>query len=401
MSPEIPIEKPKYFAQIDALRAIAVCMVIYSHWAGYHHLWNDDVYWFNGEIGVQLFFVLSGFLITGILLDAREHAQSSGLESASLLKPFYVRRFLRIFPVFYATLALTFIAGHPDVRQSLAWHATYLSNFYFALRGEYLGDVSHFWSLAVEEQFYLVWPFILLFVPMRRLLGVIVMCMCLAPLFRYIAAFILGFNEVTVNVIPLSSLDTLAGGSLLAILKRSNAPNIRGEMILEKLPWISLVCAGCYFAMRSFIPIPNGYESLALFIARILLVVTLMGIVLVCSNGVKGPLKRVLEWSPISFIGRISYGIYIFHFFVPWLTSQIFTRLGYLPSNELGMYGYLLINLIVLLFMAVVSWYFLEKPLNDLKKYFPYVSMAKGSTPSTLSWFMRPYFRIVGKTRIP
>lgn len=399
MSSISPAIKPNYFAQIDALRAIAVSMVIYSHWAGYHNLWNDDVYWFNGEIGVQLFFVLSGFLITGILLDAREYAKSARLESAHLLKPFYIRRFLRIFPVFYATLALTFIVGHPDVRQSLIWHVTYLSNFFFAIRGEYLGDVSHFWSLAVEEQFYFIWPFIILFVSKRYLFQVVVICMCLAPLFRYTAAFIWGSNEVTVNVIPVSSLDTLAGGSLLAVMKRGYGRAYRGGSILKNLPWISLASGCSYIALRSFIAIPDGYEAIALFIARMLLVVTLIGIVLVCSNGVKGKLKYVLEWSVLSFIGRISYGIYIFHFFVPWFTSKVFVRIGYLPWKELGMYGYLLINLLVLLLMAVVSWYFFEKPLNDLKKHFPYVSQTKINT-STFSWFLRPYMRFVEKNRL-
>src|SRR5687768_1429660 len=171
MKGAIPNLQGSYFRQLDALRALAVSMVIFSHWPGYHHdMWSDDLFWFNGEIGVKLFFVISGFLITGILLDERIKADQNDLGKASLLKTFYIRRFLRIFPLYYATLFVAFVLGHPDVVASWKWQVTYLSNFFYAMRGEYLGEVSHFWSLAVEEQFYFVWPLIILFVPKKWLL---------------------------------------------------------------------------------------------------------------------------------------------------------------------------------------------------------------------------------------
>ena len=102
------IQHPNYFRQLDSLRAIAVSMVIFSHWAGYHgYLWTDDLFWFNGEVGVKVFFVISGFLITGILLTERFDSEKRNIEKSAQIKVFYVRRFLRIFPIYYLTLFVT------------------------------------------------------------------------------------------------------------------------------------------------------------------------------------------------------------------------------------------------------------------------------------------------------
>ena len=108
--------------------------------------------------------------------DHRHPARASASESdrAGALRAFYIRRALRIFPAFYLTLALAWWADLPLVRESLAWHAAYLSNVYTFVRGEWPGAISHFWSLAVEEQFYLVWPWLIVFAPRRWLVPGIV-----------------------------------------------------------------------------------------------------------------------------------------------------------------------------------------------------------------------------------
>ena len=158
MAPASKASPSGYLRQLDSVRTIAVAMVIATHWIP-----KATTFWFNGGMGVKVFFVLSGFLITGILLDARGQADQSGVGRTAVLKNFYARRFLRIFPLFYATLALTFLLGVPTVRQFIWWLMFYLGNVLLALHGQWLSGIAHFWSLAVEEQFYLVWPVLILF----------------------------------------------------------------------------------------------------------------------------------------------------------------------------------------------------------------------------------------------
>ena len=132
-----------------------------------------------GEWGVQLFFVLSGFLITGILLRCRGDEDAGG--KISRMRQFYVRRFLRIFPLFYAVLFAAALLNIRPVRETLLWHVSYLSNLQMALAGGWSGPVSHFWSLAVEEQFYLLWPCLILFLPRKYLLWAILIAIATAP----------------------------------------------------------------------------------------------------------------------------------------------------------------------------------------------------------------------------
>jgi peptidoglycan/LPS O-acetylase OafA/YrhL len=109
-----------------------------------------------GLLAVRLFFVLSGFLITGILLGYRRD------EPKTALKRFYSRRILRIFPIYYLTLFVALALQVRPIQQGAIWHLTYTSNFIAPFHPEWMGPASHFWTLAVEEQFYLVWPCIML-----------------------------------------------------------------------------------------------------------------------------------------------------------------------------------------------------------------------------------------------
>lgn len=371
---------PSYFKQLDALRAIAVSMVIFSHWAGYHNnLWRDNSFWFNGEVGVQLFFIISGFLITGILLGERERSEATPSGRQSVLKAFYIRRFLRIFPLFYGTLFLGYVLGHPDVLASVKWHIAYLSNFLFAFRGEYLGDVSHFWSLAVEEQFYLFWPLLMLFIPRRFLPAFVLACVVIGPVFRFILACVLHANEVAVNVLPLSSLDSLAGGAFLAMVHRKMFQNPIGKFARH---WIIVLCtiSGiAWILLRTIIPVPDHLQSEGLYVARVLLVPGLMAIVWLFATGLPGRVGAMLESTPLSYSGKVSYGIYVFHFFIPGITAWIFNAFNYPVWETVGMHTYLVINVAVLLAAAAISWHCFERPVNNLKRFFPYTRDAHTS----------------------
>jgi peptidoglycan/LPS O-acetylase OafA/YrhL len=359
----------QYYPQLDGLRAIAVCMVIYSHWAGYHGtLWADDSSWFNGETGVQLFFVISGFLITGILLDEKTKGEAAHVSKLHLIKTFYIRRFLRIFPAFYATLAVTYLLGHPDVRASVWWHLTYLSNFFFAWRGDYLGDVSHLWSLAVEEQFYLVWPFLMCAIPDRYLKSFIIGCILIAPVFRYCLEFFVGANDTTVNVMPFSSLDALSAGALLAWLKREH-----GSQKYERYtPVLASLSLGLWLIVIYAPPMTDTFYAPIVFLKRLLLIPLLFFVVVLVSNRINGIGGKILEWRPLLFIGKISYGIYLFHFFIPWVVIALCATLGIQLGENVSYPLFLVLNSITLVVISSLSWLLFESKLNNLKRYFKY-----------------------------
>jgi peptidoglycan/LPS O-acetylase OafA/YrhL len=208
--------------QLDALRAVAVGGVLFAHFVPAGHP-LAALHWLPwGDLGVQLFFVLSGFLITGILLGCQREVDAGRQSVAFSLRQFYVRRCLRIFPAYYLTLGLTSLSLWPIVRETLPWHAGYASNFYLASLGAWRDTVSHLWTLSVEEQFYLLWPLVVLLVPRRRLLRVVIGVVVAAPLFR-LATFAAGAPELWRVVLLPSCMDALGLGALLACLEADPA----------------------------------------------------------------------------------------------------------------------------------------------------------------------------------
>eukprot|EP01136_Pigoraptor_vietnamica_P044419 Opistho-1_new@21151 len=158
----------KYYEGLDVLRAFAVCFVIIAHWGP--SKFRSEILTFifqkiipDGLFGVDLFFVLSGFLITSILLNAKDNANGNRM---TIIKSFYIRRALRIFPIYYLLIAIVYLLNDQSVKDHLIYYLSYTSNFLtFKLRD--WGSISHTWSLAVEEQFYLIWPWIIIFIPKK------------------------------------------------------------------------------------------------------------------------------------------------------------------------------------------------------------------------------------------
>ncbi len=204
--------------QLDGLRALAVIAVLWSHSVpdAYVYFLNTHV----GYAGVQLFFVLSGFLISGILLDISKPG-SSNQEKRFGLRQFYIRRFLRIFPLYYMVLLLAVLFNVPPLHDSWPWHAAYLSNFYYWGVGSVQGYGVHFWSLSVEEQFYLLWPIIILFMPKKLRLASILILVCAAPMLRLTMDLgNWGRNPNLASWLMPANLDCLGLGALLAYTDR-------------------------------------------------------------------------------------------------------------------------------------------------------------------------------------
>jgi len=350
----------RHLTGLDSLRAIAFSFVLMTHFVQGTWPWTP---WINGHIGVHLFFVISGFLITGILLDARTDADRMGARRGGIVGSFFARRVLRIFPLFYATLLVTYLAGFPGVRESIAWHLAYASNIFFFRRGDWLGQVSHFWSLAVEEQFYLVWPFVILFTPRKYITRLMLLFMLGASLFRYAGQLLWGWNDVQTEVLTFACLDSLASGALLAWWHRSDevgARRIAGILTMTALPlWIVTTGVAA-----------NAVPSVA-FVSRPLTAPALAAIVYSVALGRLGRFGSVLHWRPLVYLGRISYGMYMFHLFVPLTVRRVLREL--FPATAMNRGVLIAIYTAVTVIAASLSWHFFESKINALKRFFPYL----------------------------
>jgi peptidoglycan/LPS O-acetylase OafA/YrhL len=359
-----------HLPQLDGVRAIAVLLVLWHHFApGYA---NPGTL---GAIGVGLFFVLSGFLITRILLNCRDKIDQGKSTAGQMLRQFYVRRFLRIFPLFYGSIAVLWAFDVTGFRERVWWHLAYFSNILFSIR-EFPRDANypierHFWSLAVEEQFYLFWPFIILFAP-RKLIGWLIgLTILIGPVWRVV----IQLNEVNLGLHKRSlldqwatpgCLDLLGFGALLAIaslpqfgLARYWRPLIETAGIMG-VPLIFIYITLAAVGALPFIPDQTPYLPTALA------GVCLVGL---AARGFSGPMGYLLQSAPMTYVGRISYGLYVIHMFVPHLMLHYFPSAGF--GRDGGWWQFAVFSLVSVA-LATISWYAYEAPINRLKKYFEY-----------------------------
>lgn len=335
-----------YKPQLDGLRALAVGLVMVEHYFTRAALWFPF-----GAIGVYFFFVLSGYLITGILLRARGDAERSGGSRWFTLRQFYARRFLRIFPIYYVVLTLAAWSGVGAARRMAWWNAAYLSNVYVAMHG-WQYPVSHFWTLAVEEQFYVFWPLLVVFLPKRLLLPAFWAAVAI-PLVYKTAVFALSGNLLASALLTPGCLDTLGAGALLALYAQSGRSKVPAA-----LAWsgVALVTCGGIAHARNVNNVTwcvlMGYGMAlagAWVVAR-------------AAAGFRGGVGRVLSFGPLIYLGTISYGVYIIHNFAPLIMGRF--HLGGIRS---------LLSWVIFTFGAAsVSYWIYERPINNLKRFFPY-----------------------------
>jgi len=354
--------------QLDGLRFFAVMAVVVAHnWdpsLGPSILDRVNL----GGLGVGLFFVLSGFLITGILLQGRPGGPASG-NRPRFMKQFYVRRFLRIFPIYYLVLiGITILGSERSV--VMPWLFTYTTNIYIWDHLTFL-RFSHFWTLAVEEQFYLFWPLLLLFLPRRWLLPTLILLISLAPLYRLYATYAYpadAAGSFTAGTLTIGHLDSLGLGALLALAFQADPEGVRTRSVLVRivLP-VGLAIYVTVLALSHY-----GVSN------RPMIVLDKTGAALVfcwligfASFGLRGIPGRILDYGPIVYLGKISYGIYIFHLLIPLIAfAWIAKHLGVSYSNT-GFVNFVATSLATFA-VAALSWHFFEAPINRLKRHFPY-----------------------------
>jgi peptidoglycan/LPS O-acetylase OafA/YrhL len=362
----VPSTPLPHMLQLDALRAFAVLAVLVGHFSPFGSKLHALTRFIDlGGLGVRLFFVLSGFLITGILLRSKRYCEDDHMPILRAFRQFYARRVLRIFPLFYLVLGMAAILNIAPVRQTFAWHAVYLTNFYMFFHG-WDDPTNHFWSLAVEEQFYLVWPWVIFLVSRRRLYAVILVMIGLGPLFRLF--FGLATGNVATVILPLSCLDTLGVGALLALRKDQIAGQQSREYPFGKAGlWVGFLALGVFILLRA---VHQGtWAGYALFDLGAALLAGWL--VLRASTGFRGPIGTLLEIKPLIYLGTISYGIYVYHNFIPYLIKLPFAW----PLNSLLEGG-------IAISVAALSWHFFEGPINNLKRYFKYYGDRRGRCSS-------------------
>lgn len=356
--------------QLDGVRAFAAGMVVCYHFyrplREYVHL---------GGIGVRVFFVLSGFLITGILLRTRLQVDEAGATRGHALRRFYIRRVLRIFPLYYFALAIAWLGRVSDVREGLWWHVAYLSNVRFFLEnaatpGVWGGQVSHFWSLAVEEQFYLLWPWIILFAPRRWLPGVALGLAALGPVFRYLVGTATG-NDITPVLLP-GCIDSLALGAYLAM---TVLPTFQGHSLVRPVGpgvlWSGLALFAVYVAADRL----GGWGELPMVVFDTAVAVLGLWLVARAARGMGGIAGRVLGSGPVRYLGTISYGIYVYHLLLPALLPKLARRAGFpdllAPLGDQTL-PFLAFYTCATIAVAAISWHCFEAPINHLKARFEY-----------------------------
>ena len=348
--------------QLDALRALATLSVLFGHFISVSTRWQAAVPF--AALGVQLFFVLSGFLITGILLDGRKQVEA-GVSRFWMLRQFYIRRFLRIFPLYYAVVLAGRIAHIPGFTKGFGWNLAYLTNFYIGSKAQWIGPASHLWTLSVEEQFYLIWPWIVLFLPQRRLLPTFVGIVIFAVLYKVITT---GWFGPWLNLAPFASLDCFGMGALLAIAQRREQegdPQLRRTVCNIGL-WLGaplLVLAFVWhFPLRG-----AAYEEWNLMSFALALLFT--PLISRAARGFTGVLGVVFTLRPILYIGTISYGIYLYHLPIKWV-------IGFKASKWISGLPWFIphsaVFFVATVLMAAFSWHFFERPINQLKRLFPY-----------------------------
>lgn len=365
----------RHLPQLNSLRAFAVLIVMIEHFVKTRDWLRQDVPW--GELGVRLFFVLSGFLITGILFRARREAELRGRPVIELLRPFFARRFIRLVPVYYAYLAAIAVML-PISRQYLRVFALYLQNFLFAIKPKLFEVLlAHFWSLAVEEQFYLTWPFIVLFVRPRVLPTILMYIVLLGPLLRGFG-LLFGLSGHQIAMMMPAHLDTLGLGGLLALLRVSG----EAEQQLGKRLVSSGLALGPALTIACLLARHLGKDWFAVLFSETGMGLTFVWLIAGASDGFKGLGGRVLDSSVLQYLGRISYGIYVYHFNVPGLIRDKGAPLLHLalPNSD---WLRLPIYMAVTVAIAALSWRFMEQPWNRLKGRFDYQRADRALTSSS------------------
>ena len=331
--------KSNRIPSLDGLRAISILLVLIGHLIGTANFPLKSGDYLNlGNLGVRVFFIISGFLITGILLN--EYGKTSTID----LKKFYYRRTLRIFPPYYFFLAVVGILMLVQFLDVKLWEwfssVFYLSN-YAEIKTWQLG---HTWSLAVEEQFYLIMPFLLFFTKKRKTFFILCAVIILAPFMRVIPLLtVSNINARWVSFGFQANADSLAMGCLLAFLRERLLNNQIYQKILSNPLFMLVPIVALLFNLLQ--DRPKIFSFFCITIINFCIVLCIDWAVTFHKN----PIGKLLNSKPFVFFGMLSYSIYL------W--QQLF-----LNRNSDSIIATFPLNIILTIICAILSYYLIEKP---------------------------------------
>ncbi len=356
----------QHIPALDGIRGLAIVLVLLYHCFPSLYKIGTELGW----IGVDLFFVLSGFLITGILLETKSRPY--------YFQTFFVRRVLRIFPLYYFFLIVFFLVlplfttkewlkGYQYLYENQIWYWLYVPNWLIVVDNQWppvsKPILNHFWSLAIEEQFYLFWPFVVYFVNKKVLKNICLYLILQSLIIRNIILST-GQNDFITYVFTFARLDPICVGSLCAVLIREEGMKIYIERITPFVLFVSVFLLGGIILLSKNLTLTNPY-----FI-RIgyLLIAFMFGSFLIYALSKKNLINTVTQTGILRWFGKYSYGIYIYHWSFYVLFNPFFLE-QFSFINNLSWRGMAssIVSTIIILLISVLSWHLFEKHILKLK----------------------------------
>lgn len=346
-----------YAPELDGLRCLAVLAVMVSHFS-----WTLGNYFDWGPPGVRLFFVLSGFLITHVLWRARRRCEGTAETRGGALRSFYIRRIFRLWPLYFASLALAYAFAVDGTQASFAWHGFFATNQYVFQRQDWPQLLSHYWTLAVEQQFYVIWPFVVLWLPRGSFRWVLATMIVMGPLFRGLPlALGLSRPEYAGVLLP-GCLDFFAFGAVVALAwNAGELARLGSRRILR----CALVATATWLLLGAVLTTVHRKPDYWLVYDGLLQGLGFTAVVVYLLRFPGGRLGAFCRWAPFVFLGQISYGLYILHNYAHRFGPSVLRRLTGRPyaSFELAHIAFYIALTII---AAVISFYAFEEPLRRL-----------------------------------
>ena len=357
------VHRLEHINALDGIRFFSILGVMLAHWIPSRI--TVSFAW-----GVIVFFALSGYLITKILLTTKEQHPSGN--KFHLFKVFYVRRSLRIFPIYFGTIIGLYLLDFADVTNNIVWLLTFTANIKFSLENNFHGSIGHLWSLSVEEQFYLLYPFLIFFIRREAILPALSAMVVVGVAARAILYFS-GSGLVAQATFTLCALDSLAIGGLLAYIEiyhRALLPTIIHRYRAYWLSALCLYCLCCLFFAYGLDKLNPAMTAYNLILGRFLLSLLTFYVMARCILGPLGYLKLLLEQRHLVYLGKISYGMYFYHLFVQKFVDSWLYHGQQMPIKS--SYVMFVLYFAATVLISMLSWHIVEARLNGLKKNFNY-----------------------------